>query len=149
MDESVAGDGGGLLLAPVDIDWAVAQADYESGAGTLDAVAKKHGISRGRLLWRARTHLWRPRNKRKGAGGPSLLARMFRLLERQIFQLENETSPMGEKEAAVLGRVAATLEKLMEIERSSVPPKPAKRHSKDLEELRKKVAARFEELTKR
>ena len=149
MDESVAGDAGGSAPAPAELDWALAQVDYESAAETLDAVAAKYGISKSALLWRAKTRCWRPRNKRKAAGGPSLLARMFRLLERQIFQLESETSPMGEKEAAVLGRVAATLERLMQIERTAVPPKVVKRTSKDLEELRKKVAARFEELTQR
>lgn len=152
MDESVAGvaDGQGAPeghVAAAPIDWAPIQLDYESGTETLNAIAGKYGITKGQLLWHARKHCWRPRNKRGGAGrGPSLLARMFRLLERLIFQLESETSPMGEKEAAALGRVAATLEKLMDIERTAVPPKVRKRTSKDLEELRKKVAARFEEL---
>jgi hypothetical protein len=132
-----------------DAFWAPIQADYETGSETLDAVVEKYDITKGALMWRAKTHVWRRRNKRMGASGPSLLARLFRLLERQVFQLESETSPMSDKEAAMLGRVAATLEKLMQIENASASPKAPKPHSKDLEELRKKVARRFEELARR
>jgi hypothetical protein len=55
---------------------------------------------------------------------------------------------MSEKEAAALGRVAATLEKLIQIERTSATNKP-KAPSKDLQFLRKKIAERIDELDNR
>jgi hypothetical protein len=143
---------GGVAHASDDEDavafWAPIQIDYEAGAESLKAIAAKHGITLSQLTWRARRRLWRPRHLSRRAGGSSLLARLFRLLERQVHQMEQERSPMGEKEAAVLGRVATTLEKLIQLERTAVPPKATKPHTKDLEELRKKIAQRFEEIAK-
>ena len=59
---------------------------------------------------------------------------MFRLLERQIIQLERDMDKTGEKEVAVLGKLASTLEKLIEIDRAE-RPQPPTRH-KDMQELR-------------
>jgi hypothetical protein len=133
-------------IVETDAFWASVQADYEADAESVEAVAGKYGISKSRLLYRAKQRHWRPRNKHKGGGTASLLARLFRLVEKQIYQMESETSPMGEKEAAALGKVAATLENLIQIERASAPPKTARRQSKDLVELRNKIAQRFEEI---
>jgi hypothetical protein len=77
-----------------------------------------------------------------------MLGRLFRLLDRHISQLESKGTEMSEKEAAALGRVAATLEKLIQIERTSATNKP-KAPSKDLQFLRKKIAERIDELDNR
>lgn len=135
-------------VARVEPDWTLVRADYEGDVETVDAVAAKHGITKGRLLYQARARGWRPRNRHHGGGAASLLLRLFRLLERQIHQMESEGAPMGEKEAAALGKVAATLEKLIEIERASAPRKAARTQSKDLQTLRKKVAERFAQLSR-
>ncbi len=132
-----------------EADWDTIRLESESGEGTVVSICKRHSVSKSSLAFRAKRDLWRMRNKQMGSSGPALLARLYRLLERQIFEMEKTRDLMGDKEAATLGRVAATLEKLMEIERREGQGKPRpKRQSKDLEYLRNKVAKRLEELNR-
>lgn len=149
MEETVAlenGAGGGTVVTP---DWEAIRAAYESGEDTVMAICRRFGVTRSALAYRARHDLWRMRNKRLGASGPALLARTYRLLERQIHEMEKARDPMGEMETGALHRVAATLEKLMEIERRETAvqkPPAAVRPSRDLEYLRAKIAARINDL---
>jgi hypothetical protein len=128
------------------VDWNAVRLDYESREGTLDQVAARHGITRSQLSWKARSEIWRMRNTAAGSSGGALLKRLYRLLERQIHDLEKMRGPMSEKEAATLGRVAATLEKLMEIDRRKDVKTEPRRESKDLKYLRDKVKRRLAEL---
>jgi len=138
--------GGGTETAP---DWEAIRAAYEGGEGTVIAICRRFRVTPSALAYRARRDLWRMRNKRLGASGPALLARTYRLLERQIFEMEKAKDPMGEMETGALHRVAATLEKLMDIERRETAVEkrqPAAPPSRDLEYLRAKIAARIDEL---
>jgi hypothetical protein len=144
-----AGAGDGAADDACATDWAVIREAYEGGDETVTEIATRFGVTKSAIAWRVKTQLWRMRNKRIGASGAALLARLYRLLERQIFDMEKEQSPMSEKEAAALGRVANTLDRLMQIERGAAPAKTPKRSSKDLEFLRNKIAKRLDELDRR
>jgi hypothetical protein len=126
-------------------DWVTIQAEYEGGEGTLDDICARHGISRSALSWRVKTHLWSMRNRTGHVGRPQIIARMFRLLERQIIQLEQDMTETGEKEVAVLGKLASTLEKLIDLDKAATPPKPAAQH-KDIQDIRNKLALRIAQL---
>ncbi|HVW94190.1 MAG TPA: hypothetical protein VHB74_16485 [Devosia sp.] len=132
------------------VDWDAVRADYESDEGTLDGICLKHGITRSALSYRVRNKLWTPRYRGKGLSRPQIIDRMFRLLERQIIQLEQDMKETGEKEVAVLGKLATTLEKLIEIDKaeSGKQPGPAKSPAqhKEMEELRNKLAQRLAQL---
>lgn len=138
--------------APEDnaVDWAAVRADYESGEGTVAGISARHGITPSALNWRVRRQLWTPRYRGKGLSRPQIIDRMFRLLERQIIQLEQDMKETGEKEVAVLGKLATTLEKLIEIDKAesakmSGSSKSPAQH-KDMEELRNKLAQRLAQL---
>lgn len=127
-------------------DWEPVKREYEESWGTLDEIARRHGITVDALRWRAKKGGWLKLTRRRDASGPALLSRVYRLLERQIFHMEQRPEPMNDKDAAALTRVAATLERLMAVKRLERKPARAKRPSKDLEALRKKIADRFDEL---
>lgn len=78
----------------------------------------------------------------------ALIKRLFRLLERQIAQLETNMTDPGDKEVAVLGNLTRNLEKLIELDlkEKSRSGKTAKRT--DMDTLRQKLADRIEQLRK-
>ncbi|HTJ57004.1 MAG TPA: hypothetical protein VL418_05500 [Devosiaceae bacterium] len=126
-------------------DWEAVRADYEGEGGTLDAICARHGISRSALSWRAKHHLWSQRNRTGNVDRPQIIKRMFRLLEMQLIQLEKDMTQTGDKEVAVLGKLASTLEKLIEIDNAAAEkPKPTR--SKEIHDLRNKLAQRIEQL---
>jgi hypothetical protein len=129
-------------------DWAAIRDEYENRVGTLDQLAARHGVTRSAISWRARRDCWRGRNTATGSSGPALKARLLRLIERQLFHLEKETGRMNDKDIAAMGRLAATLEKLMTGEtkvRSKAAPKQPPQEMRD---LRDKLMARIERLSR-
>ena len=138
-------DAGAVELRPVYRS--PVQRDYEDGKDTLAAIARRHDITIDALRYRAWKENWLTRNRRLDRSGRALLARVYRLLECQTFHMEVQDGPMSDKDAAALTRVTATLERLMAIERLENGPVQARRPSKDLEALRKKIADRFAELS--
>lgn len=130
------------------IDWAAVRHDYENRIGTLEEVAARHGVTRSAISWRVKRQCWRSRNTAPGASGPALKARLLRLIERQLFHLEQETERMSDKDIAVMGRLAATLEKLMSGEtkiRNAPAPKPP---GSEMRDLRDRLMARIERLSR-
>ncbi len=128
------------------VDWLAVRADYEGGRerGNTKQIAERHGISTKTLQNYAEDGGWRRRNIRRAVDRGAIITRMFLLLDRQLTQLGNDMKQTGEKEVAVLGKLASTLEKLIEIDQAATPPKPAQR--KDITEMRNKLAQRIAQL---
>jgi hypothetical protein len=130
------------------VDWAAARVDYEADAavgGTTTEIARRYHISTKTLANRAIEFGWRRRNMRHQVDRGAIIARMFHVLDRQIVQLEQNMTETGEKEVAVLGKLASTLEKLIDIDNAAKPAKPAQQR-KDIQELRNKLAERIAQL---
>ncbi len=73
-----------------------------------------------------------------------LIGLMLGVLERQITHLENvEMTATGDKEVVVLGKLASTLEKLIDIEDRAKAPAG---QGEDMQALRTKLARRIENL---
>jgi hypothetical protein len=87
-----------------------------------------------------------PRHPHRAIDRGAIIGRMFRLLDRQIIQLEHDMTSTGEKEVAVLGKLASTLEKLIDIDNAETAGQPARGPGKDMRDLRNKLAARIEQL---
>jgi hypothetical protein len=77
----------------------------------------------------------------------ALVTRMFKVLDRQIRQLEGAVSEPIDKQANVLATQIKSLDKLIELgaARPNVPP-PTK---KDMTDLRNKLAKRLEQFNRR
>lgn len=127
------------------VDWQAVRTDYEDGNDSLEEICRRYSITRSGIAWRVRQQLWSPRRSQPEAQRPLIIKRMFRLLERQIKQLEENMTETGEKEVAVLGKLASTLEKLIDIDKAESPPKPPAQR-KDMQELRNKLAQRIAQL---
>jgi hypothetical protein len=133
---------------PSDADWTSIQLAYEGSNETLPQMAARFGVTRSAISWRARHHGWVMRNRPAGISGLSLVGRMYRLIERQLVQMERAKGPMSEKDAAVLVRMATTVDRLMEVE-ANAPDKPSKvaaKETREMQEIRKTIARRLEQL---
>jgi hypothetical protein len=129
----------------VEPDWPAIRAEYEDTPRTLDEICARHGITRSALSWRVKRYLWRGRNRTGAVDRPQIIKRLFVLLERQVIQLDKDMTHTGEKEVAVLGKLASTLEKLMEIDAAAAgKPRPAQ--DRKMRDLREQLAQRIEQL---
>jgi hypothetical protein len=127
------------------IDWQAVRGDYEGRVGTIAEIARRYGISTKTLNTRAVIDGWAMRNIRRTIDRGAIIARMFRVLERQIIQLEKDMTQTGDKEVSVLGKLASTLEKLIDIDTANKPQQPTAQ-VEDMKELRNKLAQRIAQL---
>lgn len=126
-------------------EWQAVRAAYEDSAETTREIAARFHISTKTLQNHALAEGWRRRNEKRQVDRSTIITRMFRVLERQIVFMEENMTETGEKEVAVLGKLASTLEKLIDIDKAASPPKPPAQR-KDIQELRNKLAQRIAQL---
>jgi hypothetical protein len=128
-------------------DWAAVRLDVELGAMTYNAICRKHRVTRGELLRRIRDNRWSVAERDDLASRRIMIDGLFWALERQIDKLgEGELGNDVSKEAAVLHRLATTLEKLIEIDTASSGRTLNPRESREMTELKTKIAQRLDEL---
>jgi hypothetical protein len=135
------------------INWIAVRADYDLGIKKLVDLLDEHHICKTELYARIKAEGWtfrtRPRKARVSEHRLTrslLIGRLFRLLERQIAQLETNMENPGDKEVAVLGNLTRNLEKLIELDLKEKGRSGKARNRADVEALRKKLADRIEEL---
>jgi hypothetical protein len=128
-----------------DVDWVAVRIAYEAREETEVQIRERFGLTEGKLRRRREKEHWIKRSARTVARGTLVMA-MMRVLARQITILEKQMTGTIDKEATLLGTMAKTLEKLMELEKADAAQRPAQ---KDLTDLRNKVAKRIEQLTRR
>jgi hypothetical protein len=133
--------------------WAPIQRAYESGDGSGADIALRFGVTLSALNWRIRRDLWVRRNRTKVVDRPQIIVRMFRVLERQVMDLEMEMSEMsrnrsrsGDREAALLGKLAGNLEKLVALDLKLTAKEPGRRQTKQMQDIRNKLIERIAEL---
>lgn len=134
------------IMTKTDIDWIAVRADYEARKMTVLALVAEHGVGRRALYDRVRDQGWRRRSAIRPSTRTGLIGRLYRLLERQIRELEMNTGEFGDKEATILGNLTRNLEKLAELDRKEKGGKPAMRKLTDIAVLRKKLAERIDRL---
>lgn len=127
-------------------NWDLVAIDYCYPHLTIAALCRKHRITRGELMLRAARHKWKTL-RADDTDRLILIWMLFGVMERQIGHLEEtEMTPSGEKEAAVLGKLATTLEKLIDIEDKSKAPAGT---GENMQELRNKLAQRIDNLKRK
>ena len=135
-------DGGGVLP---EAAWTPVRAEYEADLTTLNALCRRHRISREALLGRATRNRWD--GQRRTNDDLKLLDRLMWAMERLIDrmgQIELHDSD-GSKEAAALGRLATTLDRMIELRERKIA-KPQAQPSAEMAELRKRIDRRLKEL---
>ena len=127
------------------VDWDAVRRDYETEGLTTNGICRKHGVTADVLAVRARRHRWKDIGRAGTTDRAILIRQAFAVLERQVQNLETtEMKDAGEKEAAVLGKLVATLDKLIEIDnRTTGGQAPAQK--REALELRARLVQRIEE----
>ncbi len=144
-----------LAIAPVAEDpppkrrdWPNIRQAYESGEGTIARICEQFAVTKGALEYRARRDRWIGRQARDANARSLLLGRMFKVLDGQVQHLESaDMTSNVEKQTVLLGTMAKTLEKLIELDHADRGNKPAQK--KDIRDLRNKLAARIDQLKQR
>lgn len=135
-------DGGG---APLALDWTQMRAVYEADLSTLNALCHHFGISREAVSARATRNRWS--DERRTNDDLKLLDRLMWAIERLIDrmgQIDLQNSD-GSKEAAALGRLVTTLDRMIELRERKIA-KPELKPSAEMVELRKRIDRRLKEL---
>lgn len=131
-----------------DCNWAAIRADYEADREPVKAVAERYGVTEPTLYHHAQKEGWIMRQSVRNTARPALIERMAKLLERQIAHLEKNMTPGDEKEVGLLGNMARTLEKLIDLDRKEDGKAPDKKRDREIDVLREKLAARIDQLRK-
>ena len=144
------------LSHPIDEEtkFAAARQDYEGGKGSQVVIAARYGLTLSALKWRIKRDVWKTRYRSKSVDRPQIIKRMFRVLELQVKDLEMEMARMaqddkrsGDREVAVLGRLASNLETLMKLD-AKTERKPRARREKEIQLIREKLTRRIENLVR-
>ena len=129
-------------------DWNEIRIAYEQSAEKLDDMARRFGVARSSISQRVRTDGWMRRKRTIVVDARNLVRRMYRLIEKVLVRMERSEEPMNEKDAGVLNRMAATLERLMDVEAKSPEPptRGAAKETAEMQQIRKTIARRLEQL---
>jgi hypothetical protein len=135
--------------------WRRVRTAYEAGELAVTEIEATYGVSHSALQWRARRDLWKRRNRTQtGADRPTIIKRLFRVLEMQVMHLEAEMDDMnesktrsGEREIELLGKLAANVDKLIKLEAATARPEKDDGYTdQEVAEMRIRLAKRLDQL---
>lgn len=129
-------------------DWRAIRFDYEHSELTVTEIEERYDVSRPTLYAHAGREEWALRRPSRQTGRKALIHRLIVMLERQIRHLEINMSGSDEKEVTLLGNMARTLEKLIDLDRKNEGDKPDKKRDREIDDLRQKLADRIDQLRK-
>lgn len=128
------------------IRWDAIREEYEGRLFLPATICKRHGITLAQLRYRREVEGW-PSIKARIVRQDDLVARMLKVLDKQIRRLEMAVDEPIDKQANVLSTQVKTLDKLIEMgaaKRNVEPPT-----KKDVTDLRNKLAKRIEQFRNR
>lgn len=121
-------------------DWGLVRAEYEGRLFLPRIICERHGITISQLRYRRQCEGWLSQRERRPKEAV-LVARMLKVLERQIRQLESAMDQPIDKQTNTLATQVKTLDKLIELGAAERNVEPASR--KDMTDLRAKLAERL------
>lgn len=139
---NVEGEGG----LPEEPNWTVVRREVTEAVETRLLICERHGITLEQLTEHIRTHKWDVPEDTSEADRLLLLRKLFVGLERQLARLREAMMAEPEDQVGSMQKLAATLTKLLELERRISGNKPERRQSRQMQELRARIAKRLEEL---
>jgi hypothetical protein len=126
-------------------EWDVIRPHYEDGPQTVIQLTKEFQVSKYALRRAGIAFRWRLRSPRVIDRG-DVIERLFRLLDAQIFELENDMTKAGQGEVAVLGKLVGTLDKLIAIKDAESARRHPKRTTRQITDIKTKLIERIERL---
>jgi hypothetical protein len=137
------GDGGSGSAEP---DWTVIQQEVRAARDTRLTICHRHNISLEVLAEHIRSHKWSVPEERSVEDRALLVRKLLVGLEQQMEGLKADAMGGTSDKVATLQKLTTTLDKLLEIERSVTGNRPPRRQSREMQELRAKIAKRLDEL---
>lgn len=131
--------------SPPEPNWTLIQQEVRAATETRLSICSRHRISLEQLVEHIRTHKWSVPEDRAAEDRALLVRKLMVGLEQQMEGLTNAMGGTGDK-VATLQKLTTTLDKLLEIERSLSGNRPPRRQSREMLELRAKIAKRLDEL---
>jgi hypothetical protein len=129
------------------INWELVRLQVRAGEMTRNRICAEHGITAQRLAARIKENRWDVDEDATERDRTILLGWGYRVLERLLIQLaECEMSETGEREGVALGRLMTSLDRMIALETRITGRKPTPRQSREMVELRAKIAKRLDEL---
>ena len=128
------------------VRWDLIRDEYEGRVFLPRVICKRYGITAAQLRYRREAEGWlsaRARMVRR----EDLVARMLKVLDKQVRRLEVATDEPLDKQASVLGAQVKTLDKLIELGAAQRNAEPASK--RDVTDLRNKLAKRIEQFNNR
>ena len=126
--------------------WACVRADAEDDRLTESQICRKHKVTADEYRMRMRREGWRVDHREPELELAMLIRRLFVVVERHIERLEVvDMSETGEKEATVLSKIVATMDKLIEIRRQSAARR-GRHETREMQDLRNQMARRIDRL---
>lgn len=119
--------------------------DYEGDELLIKLICEKWEISRSMLRSLVILHGWRQRHPRR-IDPRDVVGRLFRLLDAQIRELEKDMTKAGAGEAAVLGKLVTTLEKLISIKKGQTIVPQTPRQTKEMSDIKARLVEQIEQL---
>jgi hypothetical protein len=136
---------GGLTIGGKTVaEWEAIRPDYEDGAETVVELCTRVGTTKSTLRKAAITFRWRLRSPRR-VDRTDIIERLFRLLDTHILEMETSMEGAGRGEAAVLGRLVNTLDRLIEIQDAESKRRHPK-STRQISDIKAKLIERIENL---
>ena len=127
-------------------DWAIIRLEYEGRLHLPNDICKRHSITIAQLRYRRQCEGWLSQRERRPKEAV-LVARMLKVLEKQIRDLEMAKDEPVEKRTNTLATQVKTLDKLIELGAAERNVEPASR--KDMSDLRAKLVKRLDQFKAR
>ena len=131
--------------SPPEPNWMLIQQAVRAATETRLSICSRHGISLEQLVEHIRSHKWSVPEDRADEDRALLVRKLMVGLEQQAEGLKDAMGGTGDK-VATLQKLTTTLDKLLEIERSLQGNRPPRRQSREMLELRARIAKRLDEL---
>ena len=128
------------------IPWDQVREEYEARRFLPAVICKRYGISAAQLRYRRQVEGWLSARSRV-VRQDDLVARMLKVLDKQVRRLEMAVDEPIDKQANVLSTQVKTLDKLIELGAAQRNAEPASK--RDVTDLRNKLAKRIEQFRNR
>ena len=116
--------------------------EYEEGDDTIEELLVKYPMSRRAFYNLVHRKNWRRRAPRR-VDRNDVVERLLRRIESQILKLEFEMKENKTDESVVLGKLSASLDRLIALADATQPKRANRKSGKLIEEIREKVAQRL------
>ena len=133
-------------VSDAPIPWDQVREEYEARRFLPAVICKRYGISAAQLRYRRQVEGWLSARSRV-VRQDDLVARMLKVLDKQVRRLEMAVDEPIDKQANVLSTQVKTLDKLIELGAAQRNAEPASK--RDVTDLRNKLAKRIEQFRNR